>query len=118
VDLSKLVELQLELDERHGFAVKFESIGEKYTQISKDLVGLFGEIGEFSNIIKKINIHLDRPGVYDFDIPAGEKMLAEELVDTLIYVLRIGAILRIDIEREMINKIKKNEVKYSRMINE
>lgn len=112
MELKKLIEQQIEMDNRHGFPVTFAKDSEAYTQLSKDLIGLLGEIGEFANIVKKINIKIDRPGEYELDISLARKQLGEELTDSLIYIIRIAAILEIDLENELINTMKNNESRY------
>lgn len=112
MDIKELKEIQIEQDLSFGFSVKFRNNREKYNQLTKELVGLFGEVGEFSNVIKKINLKLDNDK-YNYDIEAANDLLAEELVDSLIYILRISEILDIDIEEETLKKIKKNRERYS-----
>lgn len=109
--LNELISHQTKMDISHGFPVNFSSERQKFDQLTKDLVGLFGEIGEFSNIVKKINIKLDRPEIYKFDLEL-EKVLNEELVDSLIYILRISAILQIDLEAELLKKMQFNATRY------
>jgi NTP pyrophosphatase (non-canonical NTP hydrolase) len=79
------------------------------------LVGLFGEIGEFSNIIKKINIKLDHPDEYTLNVSDAELLLREELVDSLIYIIRIGAILDIDLQAELLKKMQLNSIRYEQL---
>lgn len=115
MDLKDIIDKQMAMDEKHGFPVRFESLSEKYTQLNKDLVGLFGEIGEFSNVVKKINLKLDRGDLYDFDLAEGEASLKEELVDTFIYIIRISQIIGIDLEVETLGKIYFNEQRYAKL---
>jgi NTP pyrophosphatase (non-canonical NTP hydrolase) len=115
MELNQIVELQVKLDALHGFPVKFPTEGEKYAQLTKDLVGLFGEIGEFSNIVKKINIKLDRPTEYEINVVDPEARLREELVDSLIYIIRIGAILDIDLQAAVLDKIRSNSIRYEQL---
>jgi NTP pyrophosphatase (non-canonical NTP hydrolase) len=115
MELRQLAEMQVDMDELHGFPVHFSDERAKYQQLTKDLVGLFGEIGEFSNIVKKINIKLDRPDDYTLEISEAEILLKEELVDSLIYILRIGAILGIDLQDEVLNKMRLNESRYAKL---
>ncbi|MGR5287405.1 hypothetical protein ACP3V5_18965 [Vibrio maritimus] len=112
MDIKQLRKLQIEQDQSFGFPVKFESELEKYSQLTKELVGLFGEIGEFSNVVKKINLKLDNEK-YSYDIESAKGLLAEELVDSLIYILRISAILDVDIEKETLKKIETNRERYN-----
>ncbi|NME39273.1 MULTISPECIES: hypothetical protein [Enterobacter] len=114
MNINKLRDLQINQDDKIGFDVKFSSLDKKYNQITKDLVGLFGEIGEFSNIVKKINIKLTNDN-YELDIASAEENLREEWVDSFIYLLRISAILDIDIEAETLKKMEFNNVRYKKL---
>lgn len=114
MNLQDIAERQIKMDELHGFPVRFNTDQEKYQQLTKDLVGLFGEIGEFSNIVKKINIKIDRPE-YSLEISEAENLLTEELVDSLIYIIRIGAILNIDLQTQILEKMRLNELRYARL---
>ncbi|EPG6796960.1 hypothetical protein NUN95_001507 [Klebsiella aerogenes] len=114
MNIKKLRELQIKQDEQIGFNVKFNSINDKYDQITKDLVGLFGEIGEFSNIVKKINLKISNNN-YEFDIVQAESHLKEEWVDSFIYLLRISAILGIDIEIETLKKMEYNSGRFKNL---
>lgn len=114
MSLQELMELCKVLDVKHGFPVTFEDQSQKYNQVTKDLVGLFGEIGEFSNIIKKINIKIEKNDSYDLDIPKAEHHLKEEIADSLIYLIRIANILEIDLTTEINNKIEKNKIRYGK----
>ena len=115
--LEDIIRKQIEMDINHGFPVSFDSEEEAYAQLSKDLIGLFGEIGEFANIVKKINIKLDRPKEYDLDIISAKEQLGEELADTFIYAIRLAAILEIDLEKQLTDKIKRNESRYAKLRN-
>ncbi|MFP2505978.1 hypothetical protein [Buttiauxella gaviniae] len=114
MNINDLREIQINQDKKIGFDVTFTSNEDKYEQITKDLVGLFGEIGEFSNIVKKINIQLTN-NAYNFNIDDAEIHLREEWVDTFIYLLRISAILGIDIESETLKKMKFNNTRYENL---
>ena len=115
MELTEIAKIQIEMDERHGFPVHFSSDHEKYQQLTKDLVGLFGEVGEFSNIVKKINIKIDHPNDYQLDISQAENLLKEELIDSLIYIIRISAILGVDLQSEILEKIRQNESRYAKL---
>ncbi|MEZ8957811.1 hypothetical protein AB6E94_10365 [Vibrio lentus] len=112
MDIKQLKKIQIEQDKSVGFPVKFKDDIEKYHQLTKELVGLFGEIGEFSNIVKKINLKLDNDK-YDYDIDSAKDLLSEELVDSLIYILRISEIIDVDLEEETLRKMKKNRERYN-----
>ncbi len=61
MEFAEICKMQILDDERRGFLVKFGSEGETYAQLIKDLVGLFGEVGEFSDLAKKVGLKLDQP---------------------------------------------------------
>ncbi len=114
MNLKELMELCKNLDEKHGFPVVFADQALKYNQVTKDLVGLFGEIGEFSNIIKKINLKIEKHDRYALDLPAAEHNLKEEIADSMIYLIRIANILEIDLTLEVNKKIEKNKIRYGK----
>jgi NTP pyrophosphatase (non-canonical NTP hydrolase) len=115
VNINEILEMQLELDKSSGFPVTFASTTERYGQLTKDLVGLVGEIGEFCNVVKKINIKLDRPDEYELNVDAAEAALRQELADTFIYILRISAMLQCDLEEETVEKIRINSARYAKL---
>lgn len=112
MELKDLMGLCKALDEKHGFPVSFDNQLEKYNQITKDLVGLLGEVGEFANIVKKINIKIEKKENYKLDTKQAENSLKEELADSLIYIIRIANILEIDLTTETLAKIERNKIKY------
>lgn len=50
MNLKSLIDLQVNADRRHGFLVDFKDDAARLTQIEQDLVGLFGEVGEFARV--------------------------------------------------------------------
>lgn len=115
MDLRQISNMQIEMDEQHGFQVNFEDRIQKYEQLNKDLVGFFGEIGEFANLVKKATIKLERPQEYTFDITDGEEAMREELVDSLIYLFRLAAILDMDLQDEILKKMQRNKARYAQL---
>ena len=113
MELKQLQDMQLALDEANGFSTKFVDKDQQYDQITKDLVGLMGEIGEFANVVKKINIKLSRPDEYQLDIASSQRALSEELADALIYIFRISAMLEVDLEAAVLSKIQTNTARYA-----
>lgn len=112
MDFRKIMELQISDDKNRGFEVDFNSERERYDQLMKDIVGLVGEVGEFSNIVKKASIGLSHPEIYRQTLTEFESELGEELADSLIYIMRLAAILQIDLEAETLKKIALNKEKY------
>lgn len=115
MDLKDLIARQLEQDEAHGFKWRFDNEAERYSQITKDLVGLMGEIGELANLVKKINIKIERQEGYELDVSAAQKETHEELADSFIYLIRLAVMLNADLETEVINKIKYNKRRYAKL---
>ena len=113
MELGELIGKQVTADRERSFLKSVETDAERYEQITKDLVGLVGEIGEFANIAKKVGLKLDHP---QYDGPTFREALPrlqEELVDTLIYVLRLSAILGSDLENDVLRKMSVNDERYS-----
>lgn len=115
MELKDLISRQLGQDELHGFEWRFDNEVAKHLQITKDLVGLFGEIGELANIAKKINIKLENPNTYQLDLDTAHAQMREELADTFIYLIRLAAMLDTDLEAEVMAKIKFNQKKYAQL---
>lgn len=70
-------------------------------------LAMFGEVGEFANLLKKIergSLSLDDQDVYND--------LAEELTDVLIYLLNIAGILKVDLLDEFNRKRMLNEGRF------
>src|SRR5947207_14217813 len=103
MDLAKLMKIQISADEKRGFAVKFDGDRERVRQLTKDLVGLFGEVGEFSNILKKVDIKLDRPAYNGATLSESRSQLGEELAELLIYLIGLPATLATEHDTTSVN---------------
>lgn len=114
MDFSELKSLQDSFDRKHGWTLKTEELPELLDMLHRDVVGLIGEVGEFANILKKITLVQNASGVPESNnkFKNAEKQLAEELIDALIYIMRIASHLKIDIEKEYIAKLDYNTKKY------
>lgn len=114
MSFKEISEIQHDFDAKHGFYIDKTTTRDKYNQISKDLIGLYGEVGEFSNIVKKVNLLLDKEQDGDItDLELREDALREELVDTFVYFVRLAKALSLDLEIEYLKKLNKNTEKYS-----
>jgi NTP pyrophosphatase (non-canonical NTP hydrolase) len=114
MDLTKMISIQNEFDKKHGWSLKSDELSELLNWLHKDLVGLLGELGEFANHLKKITLVHEKP-----DIEKSAKLLeelkenlSEELIDSLIYIMRIASHLGVDIESEYLKKLNFNKSKY------
>lgn len=112
MDLAALMKIQIMADEKRGFPVRFGGDRERVMQLMKDLVGLFGEIGEFANLIKKIEIRLNHPAYDGPSLAESRDQLSEEVIDSFIYLMRLAAILEIDLEVELLKKMQINQERY------
>ncbi|OBZ07551.1 hypothetical protein A8L34_25800 [Bacillus sp. FJAT-27264] len=107
--LKEIQQMQEEFDKAHTGDIPFyEVISNKNIDILEHLiVCMVGEIGEFSNIVKKI-----RRG--DFRYEEKKSELEEEIVDAFIYLLKITNQCNFNIEASYLEKMKKNKIKFSR----
>ena len=102
-----LLEKQREFDEKHSGDIPFfVEIDEKnLPELEHLLVCLLGELGEFSNILKKV-----RRG--DLALDSAKNELDEELVDVFIYLLKIAGQFGVDLEGGYEKKMEKNALKF------
>lgn len=119
MDISEIVALQKEFDENHGWSHNSSSISEKIDFINKDIVGSVGEIGEFANLIKKLNLLNNRFSDEELNEKFTELLphLQEELIDAFIYLIRISSHLNMDIGKEYLRKYNLNKVRFEKYEN-
>jgi NTP pyrophosphatase (non-canonical NTP hydrolase) len=107
--LKDLIRLQEAFDKRHEGAKPFyvEIGADNLQELEHLLVCLLGELGEFSNELKK---------VVRGDVGYGDvrPLLEGELVDVFIYLLKIAGQAGFDLESGFKKKLKENEVRFSR----
>jgi NTP pyrophosphatase (non-canonical NTP hydrolase) len=113
MELSTLVDLQISADRRRGFQVDFDSDPERLAQLEKDLIGLLGEVGEFANVLKKVRLAITHSGYEGPTLEEAKPNLREELSDALIYLIRLSVVLGGDLETDLVDKMKVNELRYS-----
>jgi NTP pyrophosphatase (non-canonical NTP hydrolase) len=114
MNINELIALQESFDRRHGWTVKTNNVSELIDMLHRDVVGLVGEVGEFANILKKLALILQSSRAHDTShlFETSKIQLSEELIDVLIYLMRIAAYLHMDIEQEYRAKLKFNEERY------
>ena len=109
--LRELMDIQRSFDEQHGWKIASND-DERLAWISKDLIGLLGEVGEFANQIKKTQLLEHDPAAVANDFRQRHSKLSEELVDTLIYLIRLAGHLEVDLEASYLEKLEWNKKKY------
>lgn len=112
MDLSAIVERQISADKRRGFPVCFETDRQQYDQLTADLVGLVGEVGEFANELKKVGLALTNPRYDGPGLKDATPHLREELADAAIYLIRLSAGLGGDFEKDILSKMDENDSRY------
>lgn len=107
--IHEIKKLQEEFDSKHKGRTPFnEKINSKNIEVLEHLiVCMVGEIGEFSNIIKKVSRG-------DFSLEENKEHLSEELADVFIYLIKISNQSEIDIEKAFIEKLEKNKKRFKR----
>ena len=112
VELSALIQEQIERDRRRGFHVDFTTDDERIDQLMRDLVGLVGEVGEFANLLKKIQLARTTQGYVAPSLDEARSALREELADAAIYLFRLATVLGGELERAIVEKIHLNDQRY------
>lgn len=105
---SELLEIQSEFDKSHEVSGKsfYVDIDENNLhELEHLVVCLLGELGEFSNLLKKV-VRGDRR------LSEVKEQLDEELADTFIYLLKISNQFGVDLEQEFLNKLSKNQERF------
>lgn len=112
MDLSEIARLQIEADVKRGFSKELKSDAERIAQLTRDTVGLVGEVGEFANLLKKADLTSRIEGYDGVSIDSASLELREELADAMIYIIRLVSVLGGDIESDLLKKISKNDERY------
>lgn len=119
MEIKKLAQMQYDFDKEHGWISTENNIKDLIDVLSKDLIGLMGEIGEFANIIKKLNLEekILTKEEYANKYQEYQPLLEEELIDTFIYIIRIATYMGIDLEYQYLKKLEKNKERFQRYEN-
>ena len=109
--LKDIQNMQKSFDESHQMKLSFyEKIDEKnLPALEHLLVCLLGELGEFSNLLKKVVRG-------DYELKEVKDLLDEELVDVFIYLIKIANQFDVDLENGYLNKLEKNKVKFEKSL--
>lgn len=114
MNITNLLKTQIEFDKAHGWIKDDEPFECKIDSINKDIIGIIGELGEFANIVKKINLDIDA-GLIDESRLKFYKFLPdlkEEVIDIFIYLLRIMYHIDINVEEEYLKKLEYNKERF------
>jgi NTP pyrophosphatase (non-canonical NTP hydrolase) len=112
MELAQLISLQIERDRRRGFPVDFTTDAERQAQLMRDLVGIVGEVGEFANLLKKVELAQNKDAYVGPSLDEATPQLREELADVSIYLFRLSALLGVDLERAILEKMNVNDARY------
>lgn len=115
MDLSQIVAEQISADIRRGFPVNFRNSPDRLSQLEQDLIGLVGEIGEFSNTLKKVRLREAHDAYVGPSLEAAAPGMREELADALIYLMRLSFVLGGDLENDLLAKMRVNDERYKHL---
>ncbi|MCX6815942.1 MAG: nucleotide pyrophosphohydrolase [Candidatus Aenigmarchaeota archaeon] len=110
--IEEITKFQKEFDKLHGWINEFEKHDEKFLdRLQYATIALAGEVGEFSNILKKVL----RDKKLDEKIDEAKlKDMREELVDVFIYLIILSIILKADLGKEYFDKMNKNQDRFKK----
>jgi len=101
-----MLSIQCVEDSERWFGDRFDP--KSWEAIMHHTVALAGEVGEFANIVKKV----DR-GSLNLGDAATRVEMAEELTDVLIYVLNLAGVMDVDLAELYKMKRTKNEQRFA-----
>lgn len=107
---SEMLESQKIFDKNSSMSGRsfYSKIGEdNIHELEHLLVCMVGELGEFSNILKKVVRG-------DFPLSEVKGDLDEELVDVFIYLMKIANQFDVDLEEGYLQKLEKNKIRFGR----
>jgi NTP pyrophosphatase (non-canonical NTP hydrolase) len=113
MELKKIAEFQRKFDEKHGWDWSKASDKEWLKHLQYASIALTGEIGEFSNLVKKVLREFNSTG----NLPGKEMVekMKEELTDIFIYLIKISdQLFHMDLSKKYIEKMKKNEERFKK----
>lgn len=112
MDLAKLAAVQRAFDAAHGWLPAEADKTSLLQFLRSDVIGLCGEVGEVAGIVKTLGL-LPNTCLQD---ALRDRMpeLHEELIDVLIYLVRMLDYLNVDVEAVYLEKLKKNEERFRR----
>ena len=113
MELKEIMEFQRKFDKEYFNSFwEIKNDGDFINRLEYLVVALTGEVGEFANVVKKIARNYEtlreKP-----DKKFIEK-LKEELTDCFIYIIILGNLLKIDLEKEYLRKMQFNKKRFEK----
>ena len=112
MELAKIVARQMAADVERGFSEEMQTDADRLAQLTRDTVGLVGEVGEFANLLKKVELASRIDGYGKITLQDASADLREELADAMIYIIRLSSVLHGNIEEDLLRKMAKNDERY------
>jgi dCTP diphosphatase len=107
MELKELIKKQISFSESRDWHFHKAKIkNELFDKLGYMAIALSGETGEFANLVKKVLRQHER-----LDDEMKEKM-KEEVADIFIYCLLTSSLLEMDLEKEFLKKLEKNEKRF------
>ena|SRR3989304_8882229 len=113
MQIKDIVEFQKQFDVEHGWLWSPQDTETKrLNDLQYATIALLGELGEFSNIVKKILREYNHSNAK----PTEEMIekLKEELTDVFIYLVKVSIMLDFDLEKTYLQKMSFNKERFKR----
>ncbi len=112
MELKELIQRQRDFDKKHGWDWYAVQDHEKLLEVLQyEVIALTGEVGEIANKLKKYL----RDDAASLGHPESiSEQLTPEIVDALIYLLKIASTLDIDLEAAYLEKMEANLRRFAR----
>ena len=114
MDLKELQKIQYNFDKNHEWTLETKKTQELIDWLRDDTIGLIGEIGEFSNLVKKATLLREKGDELQTFLHENKENLKEEIIDSFIYIVRIATHLGVDIEDQYLKKLGENEKRFKK----
>lgn len=105
--IQEMMEFQRAFDEKHGWRWSADS-SKRVEKLQEGVMCLMGEVGEFTNVLKKVIRHSER----GFATEQLWTSMREELTDVFIYLLKLADLLEMEIDKEYFEKMSKNAKRF------
>ena len=110
--MKDIMECQKKFDEQHGWNWENLPLEEKVEKLKYSVIALVGELGEISDPIKKFLRKSEKFGLNEKDFESLKGTITEEVIDVLIYILKLAVLLDIDLKEEYFKKMEQNASKF------